>query len=61
VAGAATRFSSAADDTVRDTFATGQKMITETETRDKVLLGVAGLAVAAALGLAYQKRLEDVE
>ena len=30
--------------------------------RDKVLLGVAGLAVAAALGMAYQKRvIEEVE
>jgi hypothetical protein len=32
------------------------------EPRDKVLLGVAGLAVAAALGMAYQKRvIEEVE
>ena len=32
------------------------------EPRDKVLLGVAGLAVAAALGMAYQKRvIEEVQ
>lgn len=31
------------------------------ESRDKVLLGVAGLAVAAALGIACQKRLADVQ
>ena len=29
------------------------------ESRDKVLLGVAGLAVAAALGIACQKRLSE--
>jgi gas vesicle protein len=61
-AGAARRFSSTADDTVRDPLAAGQRVISDTEARDKVLLGVAGLAVAAALGIAYQKRaLEDVE
>ncbi len=59
---AATRLSSAADETVRDTLSAGQKMISDTDMRDKVLLGVAGLAVAAALGIAYQKRaLEEVE
>jgi hypothetical protein len=61
-AGTAARLSRTADDTVRDTLSAGQKMISDTETRDKVLLGVAGLAVAAALGIAYQKRaLEEVE
>jgi hypothetical protein len=28
-------------------------------TRDNVMLGVAGLAVAAALGMAYQKRIAE--
>jgi hypothetical protein len=27
------------------------------DTRDRILLGVAGLAVAGALGIAYQKRV----
>jgi len=61
-ADAAGRFATAADGTVRDTIAAGQRMISNTDTRDKVLLGVAGLAVAAALGIAYQKRaLEDAK
>jgi hypothetical protein len=34
-------------------------MLRDPESRDKVLLGVAGLAVAAALGIACQKRLSE--
>jgi len=36
-----------------------RSMLRNRESRDKVLLGVAGLAVAAALGIACQKRLSD--
>jgi hypothetical protein len=58
----AARVSSAAESTVRDTVSAGQNLMSDTDTRDKVLLGVAGLAVAAALGIAYQKRvLEDAQ
>jgi hypothetical protein len=40
---------------------TRNDLLAPTETRDKILLGVAGLAVAGALGLAYRKRVaEDV-
>ena len=34
-------------------------MLRDPESRDKLLLGVAGLAVAAALGIACQKRLSE--
>jgi hypothetical protein len=33
----------------------------DTETQDVLLLGAAGLAVAAALGIAYQRRTADDE
>lgn len=33
-----------------------QSSLRDDESRDKILLGVAGLAVAAALGMAYQRR-----
>jgi hypothetical protein len=40
----------------------GRDMLSTGEPRDKLLLGLAGLAVAAALGIAYQKRAsEDVK
>jgi len=36
-----------------------ERLLTEPDSRDKVLLSVAGLAVAAALGIACQKRLTE--
>jgi hypothetical protein len=36
-----------------------QSTLSDQDVRDKLLLGVAGAAVVAALGLAYQRRLED--
>lgn len=36
-----------------------ENMLTDPTSRDKVLFGVAGLAVAAALGIACQKRLTE--
>jgi seryl-tRNA synthetase len=33
-------------------------VVGDTETRDALLLGAAGLAVAAALGIAYQRRAD---
>ena len=59
---AASRATAAVDDMAEDALASGRDIVALSETRDKVLLGVAGLAVAAALGLAYQKRgAEQVE
>ena len=59
---AASRATAAVDDMAEDALASGRDIVALSETRDKVLLGVAGLAVAAALGLAYQKRVaEQVE
>jgi hypothetical protein len=59
---AASRATAAVDEMAEDALASGRDIVALSETRDKVLLGVAGLAVAAALGLAYQKRgAEQVE
>jgi hypothetical protein len=59
---AASRATAAVDDLAGDAYDAGRQLIVTTDTRDKVLLGVAGFAVAAALSLAYQKRLsEEVE
>jgi hypothetical protein len=59
---AASRVTAAVDDMADDALASGRDIVALSETRDKVLLGVAGLAVAAALGLAYQKCVaEEVE
>ena len=59
---AASRATAAVDDMAEDALASGRDIVALSETRDKVLLGVAGLAVAAALGMAYQKRVaEEVE
>ena len=33
--------------------------ISDDDTRDKILLGAAGVAVAAALGLAFQRSLSE--
>jgi hypothetical protein len=35
------------------------RAVAEDGMRDRLLLGVAGLAVAAALGVAYQRRTHD--
>jgi hypothetical protein len=52
---AISRAGAAADDWSRR----AQRPMSDLETQDKVLLGVAGLAVAAALGLACQRRLSE--
>jgi hypothetical protein len=36
-----------------------QGVVRDQEARDKLLLGAAGVAIAAAVGLAYQRRLEE--
>lgn len=36
-----------------------QGALSDQQTREKLLLGAAGLAIAAALGIAYQRRLEE--
>ena len=36
-----------------------QQTLSDQDLRDKVLIGVAGLAVAAALGSAYQRRQNE--
>jgi hypothetical protein len=47
---------------VREAMHETRDALTEVESRDKLLLGVAGIAVAAALGIACQKRIaEEVE
>jgi hypothetical protein len=53
------RATAVTNEMVRDTLTTGEDLITKVGTRDNVLLGVAGLAVAAALGMAYQKRIAE--
>jgi hypothetical protein len=46
----------------QDTVSAGQEFVADRDSRDKLLLGMAGVAVAAALGIAAQKRIaEDVE
>jgi hypothetical protein len=45
----------------RSAAATGQRLLQDEETRDNVLLGVAGAAVVAALGIACQKRIAQRE
>ena len=44
---------------VEDTVLSGQRALGDTDTRNQILLGAAGLAVAAALGMALQKKLEE--
>jgi vacuolar-type H+-ATPase subunit H len=44
---------------VEDTVSIGQRALGDTDTRNQILLGAAGLAVAAALGMALQKKLEE--
>jgi hypothetical protein len=46
----------------QDAVSAGQEFVADRDSRDKLLLGMAGVAVAAALGIAAQKRIaEDVE
>jgi hypothetical protein len=44
---------------VHDGVAAGQSMLDDDDARNKLLLGVAGVAVAAALGIACQKRISS--
>jgi ElaB/YqjD/DUF883 family membrane-anchored ribosome-binding protein len=53
------RATAVTSDMVRDTLSSGEDMAARLGTRDNVMLGVAGLAVAAALGMAYQKRIAE--
>lgn len=46
---------------VRDTIQTAANAAGEQDTRDKLLLGIAGLAVAAAMGIAARKQMHDVD
>jgi hypothetical protein len=47
---------------MRETIHDARDTLADNESRDKLLLGVAGVAVAAALGIACQKRIaEEVE
>jgi hypothetical protein len=39
--------------------AVAAEKVSDEDTRNKVLLGVAGVAIAAALGIAYQKRISE--
>lgn len=43
----------------RSAVAAGEQALANPDSRDKLLLGVAGLAVAAALGIACQKRMTE--
>lgn len=43
----------------RDTFDAGRDWVANTAPRDQMMLGLAGLAVAAAVGIAWQKRSND--
>jgi hypothetical protein len=44
---------------VRDTMQDGRDVLADAESRDKLLLGVAGVAVVAALGIACQRRMTE--
>lgn len=46
-------------DQLRDAADTTLQTIRDEDTRNKILLGVAGVAIAAALGIACQKRISD--
>jgi len=52
---------SRAGDTVDELWVATQSSLNDAEARDKVLLGAAGLAVVAALGIACQRRLAEQE
>jgi hypothetical protein len=55
----ATRISDKAADMANKGSTALYKAIPEQETRDKLLLGTAALAVAAAVGIAYQRRQDE--
>jgi gas vesicle protein len=55
----ATQISDKAAETANKVSTTLYDSIPEQETRDKLLLGTAALAVAAAVGIAYQRRQEE--
>jgi hypothetical protein len=59
VAGVATNAAETTRRVIEDVVSDGQKALQDTETRNQILLGAAGLAVAAALGMALQKKLEE--
>lgn len=44
---------------IEDVTAAAVEKFSDDDTRNKVLLGVAGVAIAAALGIAYQKRISE--
>jgi hypothetical protein len=52
---------SRAGDTVDELWASTQSSMNDAEARDKFLLGAAGLAVVAALGIACQRRIAEQE
>jgi F0F1-type ATP synthase membrane subunit b/b' len=52
---------SRAADTVDQVWASTQSSLNDAEARDKFLLGAAGLAVVAALGIACQRRIAEQE
>lgn len=54
---ASTNAYSKADDLFHCAASAGKNALDDEETRNKLLLGVAGIAVAAALGIACQKRI----
>ena len=49
----------ASGEEISDLAESGRELIAASKTRDKILLGVAGFAVAAALGVAYQRRTAE--
>jgi gas vesicle protein len=56
---ASSNASSTADDLFHYAASAGKTALDDEETRNKLLLGVAGVAVAAALGIACQKRISQ--
>lgn len=56
---ASTNAYSKADDLFHYAASAGKNALDDEETRNKLLLGVAGIAVAAALGVACQKRISQ--
>ena len=52
---------SRASDTLDQAWVSAQSSMNDAEARDRVLLGAAGLAVVAALGIACQRRLVEQE
>ena len=57
-AGAAQTYSRA-DEMVDDAMAAGRNMVADDDTRNSLLLGVAGAAIAVAVGIACQKRITE--